>query len=434
VIKHYVLDTNVLLHNPQAIHSFAENHVVIPFAVIEEIDNRKKGQDEIGRHARMVSRELDSLRVGGHLATGVSLAGGGRLRIEMNHQEQEKFPQGLDPSKHDNRILAVCFGLSLERKEPVILVTKDLNLRIKADVLGIRSEDFQTDKVDYSNLYTGACDLYASYDSVEAFFRDGEIPWPDDEVRPDPNGFVVLKDRTNPSRSGLGRYLDGRLKPLLYANTKNWGIRARNKEQKFSLELLLDDRVKVVTLVGPAGTGKTLLALAVGLEMVLEQRAYDRLLVTRPIIPMGNDLGYLPGSKEEKLRVWMQPIFDNLEFLFRKCPDPPGILDDFFRNGLLEMEALTYIRGRTIPGQYILCDEAQNLSPNMIKTLVTRVGEGSKIVLTGDPEQIDHPYLDASSNGLTYLVERIREEEIAGHVSLFKGERSQVAEIGARRL
>jgi PhoH-like ATPase len=211
-------------------------------------------------------------------------------------------------------------------------------------------------------------------------------------------------------------------------------VRARNKEQKFAMELLLDDSVQVVTLVGSAGTGKTLLALAVGLEKVIEQSAYSRFLVTRPVIPMGDDLGYLPGTKEEKLRPWMQPIYDNLEYILRTCPEPFDVLNDLLRRGTLELETLTYIRGRSIPNQFILCDEAQNLSPNMVKALITRVGEGTKIVFTGDPEQIDHPYLDASSNGLTYLVEKLKAEEIAGHVTLVKGERSRVAELGAKLL
>jgi PhoH-like ATPase len=217
-------------------------------------------------------------------------------------------------------------------------------------------------------------------------------------------------------------------------NTTNWGIRPRNKEQKFALELLLDDRVKVVTMVGTAGTGKTLLALAVGLEKVIEKRDYRRFLIIRPVTPMGDDIGYLPGTKEEKLRPWMQPIYDNLDYLFRDCSDAISLIEEFRGRGNLEMETFTYIRGRSIPNQFILCDEAQNLTPNMIKTLVTRVGEGTKIVFTGDPEQIDHPYLDSSSNGLSYLVEKMKGEVISGHITLTRGERSEVAELGARLL
>jgi len=433
MLKTYVLDTNVLLHNPMAIHSFSDNDVVIPLPVIEEIDNCKKSQDEIGRNARIVSRELDSLRKTGQLSKGVALKSGGRLWIELNHQKFSGLPGGLDVAKYDNRILSVAQGLRQERNDPVVLVTKDLNLRIKADVLGLRAEDFHSDKIDYTQLYTGMEELHVTSEQMDLFFRDNRLAWSGD-WKPYPNVFMVLKNPNEPSQSAVSRHTEGDLCPLNYLNAKCWGLRARNKEQKFALELLLDDAVRVVTLVGTAGTGKTLLALAVGLEKVLEQGAYSRLLITRPVIPMGNDLGYLPGSKEEKLRPWMQPIYDNLEFLFRNSSEAFGLLEDLTRRGFVEMEALTYIRGRSIPGQFIVCDEAQNLSPNMIKTLVTRVGQGSKIVFTGDPEQIDHPYLDASSNGLTYLVERLKNESTTGHITLFKGERSQVAEMGARLL
>lgn len=431
--KTYVLDTNVLLHNPQAIFAFEDNEVVIPFAVIEEIDNQKRRQDEIGRNARMISRQLDELRTEGQLSQAITLRGGGTLRIEMNHQDSIDFPRGLDAQKCDNRILAVAHNIQQRNGGRVILVTKDLNLRIKADVLGLAAEDFYNDKVDYHELHKGFREVQVTADELDAFYRERSLGW-NHNPEPFPHEFLILRNSANPSQSALAHYMSKSIRPLLHEDSVSWGIRARNKEQKFALELLLDDSVQVVTLVGSAGTGKTLLALAVGLEKVIEQNAYGRFLVTRPVIPMGDDLGYLPGTKEEKLRPWMQPIYDNLEYILRSCPEPFDVLNDMLRRGTLELETLTYIRGRSIPNQFILCDEAQNLSPNMVKALITRVGEGTKIVFTGDPEQIDHPYLDASSNGLTYLVEKLKAEEIAGHVTLVKGERSRVAELGAKLL
>lgn len=431
--KTYVLDTNVLLHDPKSLFAFQENAVVIPLAVVEEIDNQKKRQDEIGRNARSVSRILDDLRNLGKLSAGVALHHGGTLRIEVNHQESIDFPKGLDPERYDNRILALAHNLDSETQGPIILVTKDLNLRIKADVMGIHAEDFYNDKVDYDGLYKGYREVQVTDWEMEVFYKDKRIPW-DRNPLPDPHEFLVLRNPARHSQSALARYHRRELQSLNHDDAPAWGIRPRNKEQKFALELLLDDAVKVVTLVGSAGTGKTLLALAVGLEKVIEKRLYKRLLIIRPVVPMGDDLGYLPGTKEEKLRPWMQPIYDNLEYLFRDGSETFTVLDEFVSRGVIEMETLTHIRGRSIPNQFILCDEAQNLSPNMIKTLITRVGEGTKIVFTGDPEQIDHPYLDANSNGLTYIVERLKGEELSGHVTLTKGERSAVAEMGAKLL
>jgi len=431
--KTYVLDTNVLLHNPSALFAFEENDVVIPLAVIEEIDNQKKRQDEIGRNARLVSQELDTLRSKGRLASGVRLASKGRLRIEVNHQEMSDFPGGLDSTKRDNRILAVVFNLKKQKKGPVVLVTKDLNLRIKADVTGITAEDFHNDKVDYHHLYTGVGEIQVGTSELDGFFREGKLKI-NGRFHAPPHQFFLVRNHDNPSQSALARHFQSTLWPLVHSDSVNWGVKALNKEQRFAFELLLNDQIKIVSLVGCAGTGKTLLALAVGLEKVIEQNAYGRLLVTRPVTPMGDDLGYLPGTKEDKLRPWMQPIYDNLEFLLRGCQDSSEMLEEMMRRGTLEMEPLTYIRGRSIPKQFVICDEAQNLSPHMIKTLITRVGEGTKIVFTGDPEQIDHPYLDASSNGLTYLIERLKDEELAGHVTLTKGERSKVAELAARLL
>lgn len=440
-MKTYVLDTNVLLHDPRALFVFQENNVVLPLAVIEEIDDQKRRQDEIGRNARAVARELDAMRALGSLAQGVTTPQGGVLRIEINHREAAQgFPEVLDLRKPDNRILSVAWNLRRSLEGQVILVSKDLNLRLKADVMGIPAEDFRNDKVNFDTLYSGAREIIVSPEEMERFYQDKQLPLPG-RRRALPQQFVVLKCRERPSLSALARQEEGLLRPLQFAEGECLGLKARNKEQRFALELLLNDEIKVVSLAGPAGTGKTLLALAAGLEKVLEQRHYKKLMVTRPVVPMGNDLGYLPGDKDDKLRPWMQPIYDNLEYLFRAYPTSNGkggrvfgAQEYLMAQGLLEVEALTYIRGRSIPNQFIICDEAQNLTPHMIKTLVTRVGEGTKIVFTGDPEQIDHPYLDASSNGLSYLVEKLKQERLSGHVTLVKGERSQVAELGAHLL
>ncbi len=351
----------------------------------------------------------------------------------MNHKETTTCPEGLDPQKYDNRILFLTHNLSKELADPVILVTKDLNLRIKADVLGLSTEDFFQDKIDYQGLFPGYRQHFVNPEDLNTFYQNGSLPW-HREPNPFPNEFAVLKTLETGSQSAVCRFLNNIMHPLIHANSVNWGIRALNKEQQFAFELLLDDTVPVVTLLGSAGTGKTLLSLAAGLEKVIESRRYSRFLIIRPVFPTGNDLGYLPGDKDEKLKPWMQPIYDNLELLFQKCSDGPQVVDEFIRRGLIELDTMTYIRGRSIPGQFILCDEAQNLSPNMIKTLITRVGKDTKIVFTGDPEQIDDPYLDAAGNGLTYLAEKLKGEQISGHVTMTKGERSLVAEISARLL
>jgi PhoH-like ATPase len=434
--KTFILDTNILLHNPESIFSFEDNDVVIPSAVIEEIDNQKKRQDEVGRNARVVSHNLEELRKIGHLSEGVPLPSGGKLRIELNHQKMPDILLGWDPLKYDNRILSLAYHLRQESKGDVRLVTKDLGLRVKADVLHIPAEDFYNDKIDHTRLYQGTGQFIVNEDELNSFYKEKTLVVNGDR-NGFPNQFFVLKHSDNPSRSALSRYFKKSLYSLAYGENIYFGIRAKNKEQKFAFELLLNDHIKVVTLVGRAGTGKTLIALAAGLEKILEQRVYTKLLITRPIVPVGSDLGYLPGTKEEKLRPWMQPIFDNLEFLFgnnQEPKEPQRIIEHLMDRGIIEMEALTYIRGRSIPKQFIICDEAQNLTPHMIKTLLTRVGEWSKIVFTGDLEQIDHPYLDASSNGLTHVIEKMKTEEITGHVMLLKGERSAVAELGARLL
>lgn len=436
--KIFVLDTNVLLHDPQAIFAFEDNDVVIPIVVIEELDKFKKGMDEISRNARQVSRILDGYRQKGKLSQGVSLEGGGNLRVELNHHTPQNLPVELVAGKADNRILSMALNLT-SADVPVILVTKDTNLRIKADALGLRAEDYESDTITIDELYPGEIELMVDPKAIEKFYADGELHAVD--PKPYPNQFVMLKNSANPSQTALSRYSRQKDALVQVATAKHtvWGVNAKNKQQQYALDLLLNDDIRLVTLVGKAGTGKTLLALAAGLEKTIEARSFQRLVVSRPVFPLGKDIGFLPGDIEEKLKPWMQPIRDNLDFLMGVSASAGRAkgkkdLQSLFDLGMIEVEPLTYIRGRSMPNQYLIVDEAQNLTPHEIKTIITRAGEGTKVVLTGDPYQIDNPYIDSSSNGLAYVVERFKEEPIAGHITLQKGERSDLAELAATLL
>jgi PhoH-like ATPase len=439
--KIFVLDTNVLLHDPRAIFSFQDNDVIIPIVVIEELDKFKKGIDEMGRNARQVSRILDTYRQKGKLSQGVQLEEGGSLRVELNHQSPQHLPLELIASKADNRILATALNLCRSQKHlPVVLVTKDTNLRIKADALGLTAEDYETDMVIIEDLYSGETEMTVAPDQIEAFYAHGSFPPPAGNTLY-PNQFVLLKNSANATQTALSRYSRQKhvLVPIQSAKHGIWGISARNKQQQFALDLLLNDDIRLVSLVGKAGTGKTLLALAAGLERTIETRTFARLVVSRPVFPLGKDIGFLPGDIEEKLKPWMQPIRDNLDFLMGSSATISRgkgrkDLQSLFDLGMIEVEPLTYIRGRSMPNQFLIVDEAQNLTPHEIKTIITRAGEGTKIVLTGDPYQIDNPYIDSSSNGLSFVVERFKEEAISGHITLVKGERSDLAELAATLL
>ena len=436
--KVFVLDTNVLLHDPKAIYNFQEHDVVIPIVVIEEIDHFKKDQTEIGRNARSVSRFMDRLRAQGSLSKGVKLDGGGILKVDVTQHPFDIQFFSLDKHKVDNHILGCAQELLKVRKEKVVLVTKDTNLRIKADAMGLQAEDYTTDKVELEELYTGFDTWEVSPEKVDLLFDGGLALEEGKELYP--NQFVTLVDQHNPSHTALSRYHPGDklLKPMKRLEMPPWGVKPRNREQQFALDLLLDDSVQVVTLVGKAGTGKTLLAIAAGLQQVVDEERYNRLLVSRPVMPMGRDLGFLPGDVEEKLRPYMQPIYDNLDFIVaanmemrRRVSMTSGQLEE---GGYLSVEPLTYIRGRSIPNQYIIVDEAQNLTPHEVKTILTRAGDGTKVVLTGDPYQIDNPYVDASTNGLSFLAEHFKGLDLSGHVTLMKGERSRMAELASNLL
>lgn len=439
-MKNFILDTNVLLHDPQAFFKFHENNLIIPITVIEEIDRFKKDMNETGRNARMVSRILDTMREKGSLAQGVALPDQGNLRVEMFSESNLKhLPPDLRGDSGDNRILGVALEMRSKFPDiPLVFVTKDTNLRIKADAIGLVAEDYESDKIDIQELYSGTRSIEMASEMVDRFYGQG---WLDAPAGLAPNEFLTIIDSANHSHTAICRFdaASGHIVPVRkIAKEGIWSIFARNREQAFALDVLMDDSIKLVTLVGKAGTGKTLLAIAAGLHKTAEENVYHRLLVSRPVFPMGKDLGFLPGDIEEKLTPWMQPIFDNVELLIsghesEKRHGNKGY-KELMAMGLLDIEPLTYIRGRSIPNQYLIVDEAQNLTPHEIKTIVTRVGEGTKIVLTGDPYQIDNPYVDSSSNGLSYLVEKFRGERIAAHVTLTRGERSELAELAANLL
>lgn len=440
MIKNFVLDTNVLLHDPNALFKFEDNHVFVPITVIEELDHFKKDLNMLGRNARTVSKYIDRLRGTGNLSDGVPLDNGGTLRIAFVEEGARRLPPGLRGDLADNQLLGVAMTLhSREKEVPIVVITKDTNLRIKADALGIRAEDYESDRVDIDELYRGFREASVGKDFIDRFYATGECAPPPGTEESFPNEYVVLRDASAGS-SALGRYdfLSRKIRLLPPMKEDVWGVRPRNKEQHFALDILLDDSVKLVTLAGKAGTGKTLLAIAAGLRKTTDDEVYRRMLVSRPVLPMGRDLGFLPGDVQEKLKPWMQPIFDNVEYLFgsnrKKRQGGVRGYQELMNLGILEIEPLTYIRGRSIPNQFIIVDEAQNLSPHEVKTILTRAGENSKVVLTGDPYQIDNPFVDSSSNGLSHAVEKFKGEAMAGHVLLVKGERSPLAELAANLL
>lgn len=430
--KVYVIDSSVLLHDPNAIFRFEDNEVVIPYAVLEELENKKRLADNVGRAAREVIRQLDNLRERGQLSQGVPLDGGGILRIELNHSSGDGLPPFSDHTLADNRILTVSINLGREEERPVILVTKDIAMRVKADAVKVQTQDYYNDKVALPPIADEIISVPLQDEEVSILYREGRI---------------TLTDSLPPNCCVKGIVSDGSILPLvsstdgiqlhytLYANRAIWDISPKNMEQCWALEMLNDPGISLVNLMGPAGTGKTLLALASGLEQTIHMGNYARLLCARPIVPFGKDIGYLPGEKEDKVRPYMQPIYDNLELLLRpkreRDKNSDAIIDSAIdllkKKRQLEIEVLTYIRGRSIPNQYLIIDEAQNLSVHEIKTIITRAGDGTKIVLCGDPDQIDHPYLDKESNGLAHLSSRLCGKSFYGQVRLIKGERSELA-------
>jgi len=446
--KIYVLDTNVLIHNPDALFSFEDNQIVIPITVIEEIDNFKKGLDEKGRNARQIGRLLDDLRNSGSLQDGVKIENGGTIRVVLSRYISETAKEILITDNNDNLIIGTALFLHKENPDtPVILVSKDANVRIKADAVGLKAENFETEKINFNELYEGFSVQECDLELIETFRTKKFLK--NEYGNFVPNQFLKLvhHPKDQPEIIEIARYncnTNSFYPPAFYQDQELFGITARNPEQAMAFELLLDPDVKLVSLIGKAGTGKTLIALAAGLNQVVEKDLYTRLVVSRPVFPLGKDLGYLPGTKAEKFNPWMQPIYDNMEILLTTKSEEESkangrifgkkkpSLNDYLDFGFIELEPLTYIRGRSLPNQFIIIDEAQNLTPHEMKTIITRAGEGTKVVITGDPYQIDIPYLDSGSNGLSIACERLKNEKIVGHVTLLKGERSQLANIAAK--
>ena len=435
-MKNYILDTNVLLHDPNSLLAFKGNTVLIPIEVLEEIDRFKRESSELGQNARAVSRSLDALRSKGHLNKGVKLENGGTLRI-IFHEKNGETVLPFGNNTVDSRIISQAMAIQKsEPKSPAILVTKDINLRIKADSLGLPAEDYESDHVLLTELYTGMIELTITTEKMSHFRMEGELEL-NGHGKYFPNEFCTLTEESNPKRTALAKVdpTGARVVAILDCREGVWGIKPRNREQHFAFDALLDDRVKLVTLMGKAGTGKTLLAMAAGLKRTVMDREFRRLVVARPTVSMGRELGFLPGSLEEKLAPWMQPIHDALELLSDlNMGTDHRRSADLMRSGTIMVEALSYIRGRSIAHQFMVIDEAQNLTPLEVKTIITRVGTGTKIVFTGDPYQIDNPYVDSSSNGFNYIISKFRDQAIAAHIELQKGERSELAELAANIL
>ena len=438
--RKYVIDTSVYLTEHQSINAFGIHDIIVPLKVLEEIDNHKKRQDAVGANARGIIRTLDTLRERGNLHKGIRLAKGCGI-VSVKGHETGHLPPDLNPEQADHIIIATA--LTEKANNPnrkVIVVTRDINMRVICDSLGLLCEDYNLTQLVTSpdRIYSGFTEVLVDDHLVDSFYNKEPVYLDEKQYKKlYPNQFIMLISEASEKKTALAKYINVNTKlqeVVQYKKNSVWGVRSRNKEQLFALNLLMDPDIPIVSLVGKAGSGKTLLATAAGLQQVMEQDnepIYKRLIISRPVQPLGNDIGFLPGTMQEKMAPWLMPIQDNLQFLMG---DDKSTLEMYVDKGIIEIEALTYIRGRSISNAFIIIDEAQNLTTHEIKTIITRVGEGTKIVFTGDIDQIDNVYVDATTNGLTYTIEKIKDYDVAGHVTLQRGERSKVATLGANIL
>ena len=436
--KIYILDTSVYLTNADCIYAFKNNDIQVPLKVFEEIDKHKKRQDAVGAQARKIIRIWDDLRTAGTLDKGVRIRKGlGMIQaVSAGDISREDLPADLDITVPDHLIIATALKIKNETDRKVILVSRDINMRVIADAIGLTSEDFQNNQVVDSSesIFDGCATVLVDDQIIDRFYERQSVYLEDKGLFP--NQYVMLVSNANEKKTALGRFINKAM-PIrqLLSNKKSkvWGITPRNKEQSFLIDALMDPSIEIVTAIGKAGSGKTICAIAAGLEQTIDEmkQQYTRIIVSRPVQPLGKDIGFLPGTMEEKMSPWLMPIQDNLQFLMG---NDKITLDIYMQKGTIEIEALTYIRGRSISNAFIIIDEAQNLTTHELKTIITRVGEGTKIVLTGDVEQIDNVYIDATSNGLTHAVEKFKRFELASHITLTKGERSKVATFAAENL
>ena len=444
--KNLIIDTNVFLSDSDCFEKFENNDLFIPIKVLEELDKHKTRQDSVGFHARQSIKRFDALRTSGSLSKGVRLGKGlGVLRfVKAEELAVEELPQGLSHKSSDNLILAAALAIKGQHpKRKTIVVSQDVNMRVIADALGLLTEDYISSQVVSSRdvIYQGFVKFLVDDFMVEEFYDKQDV-WLYEEDAAEqgivlhPNQYVMLVSVENEKKTAIARFVNWNVpvKPLVRRDdTFSWGVSPRNKEQKCGMDLLMDDDIPFVSLIGRAGSGKTLMAMAAGLEQVLglEKGRYNRIIVSRPVQPLGKDIGFLPGTMEEKMAPWMKPIFENMQFIMGS---DRTMLDMYLEKGVIEIDAITYIRGRSIADAYLIIDEAQNLTAHEVKTILTRVGENTKIVLTGDIEQIDNVYTNETSNGLTYAIEKFKESTLSGHITFKKGERSKLATEASKLL
>lgn len=462
MIKNYIIDTNVMVHDPNFLYNFEDNNIIIPIMCIEELDNLKKREGIVGYHARNAARELNNIRELGNLHEGVKLANGGTLRIEINHLDPSCLPNGFELTKNDTKILAIAKNIADENKEiPTILVTKDLYMAIKSDALGIITQDYQNDKISTDELYKGYRELLLPLEDIEKI-RNGGIPLPKNlDFTIYPNEFLEIKDSNGGYSEILSKFDGENIVPLKYAGETAWGLAPINKEQIMAFELLMDPEIDLVSISGGAGSGKTILSTAVALQKVIEQGIYRRIIFVKPVVPAGEDIGYLPGTEEEKLRPWMGSFYDAIETLmdfkdnYKKDKDKvrtkknrrftdyevksvevtvEEFIEQFRKTGTMETKTFTYMRGRTLSDALVIIDEAQQTTPHLAKLMLTRAGFGSKFVFIGDAtdNQIDNILVDSKSNGLVYTIEKMKPFKLTGHVTLQQVERSPLAKLAEK--